>query len=131
VSAPTPEADVKRILVVDDSGAIRTAIRRILEPMGFQVEEASDGALGVQQCEASPYDAVLCDIDMPNLDGLGFLSALRARTDLAQPPVIMCTTHNTFDKIQAALGLGASAYIMKPFDAELIGGKLASCGVRP
>ncbi|MBK8249679.1 MAG: response regulator [Gemmatimonadetes bacterium] len=122
---------MKRILVVDDSGAIRKAIRRILEPMGYHVEEAGDGAIGLQQCEASAFDAVLCDIDMPNLDGLGFLGALRARADLAQPPVIMCTTHNTFDKIQAALGLGASEYIMKPFDAEIIGGKLAGCGVLP
>ncbi len=122
---------MKRILVVDDSGAIRKAIRRILEPIGYAVEEAGDGVIGLQQCEANRFDAVLCDIDMPNLDGLGFLGQLRARADLPQPPVIMCTTHNTFDKIQAALGLGASEYIMKPFDAEIISGKLQGCGVTP
>lgn len=122
---------MKRILVVDDSGAIRQAIRRILEPIGYAVEEAGDGVIGLQQCEASTFDAVLCDIDMPNLDGLGFLGQLRARTDLPQPPVIMCTTHNTFDKIQVALGLGASEYIMKPFDAEIVSGKLLGCGVTP
>ncbi len=121
---------MKRILVINDSAAIRKAIRRILEPLGYQVEEAADGALALERCESTPsFDALLCDIDMPNLDGLGFLGALRQRTDLHQPPVIMCTTHNTFEKIQAALTLGATEYIMKPFDSGIIAGKLAAIGV--
>ena len=62
---------------------------------------------------------------MPVMDGLTFVREMRAIPAYAELPVIMCTTHNTFDKIQAALGLGASEYIMKPFDAEIIGGKLA------
>ena len=123
---------MKRILVIDDSGAIRKAIRRILEPLGFEVEEAADGVLALQSITGRPaFDAVLCDIDMPNMDGLSFLGALRQRGDVKQPPVIMCTTHNTFDKIQAAIGLGADEYIMKPFDAEIISGKLTACGVAP
>jgi two-component system, chemotaxis family, chemotaxis protein CheY len=122
---------MKRILVIDDSGAIRKAIRRILESMNFQVEEAADGAIALQRCTAGPSpDAVLCDIDMPVMDGLTFLAKLRGTATIAQPPVIMCTTHNTFDKIQGALGLGANEYIMKPFDAEIIGSKLAACGVQ-
>lgn len=123
---------MKRVLVIDDSNAIRMAIRRILESLGFQVEEAADGALALQRCGAAPgFDVLLCDIDMPNLDGLSFVSALRARSDLAQPPVIMCTTHNTFDKIQDAITRGANEYIMKPFNAEIIAGKLSAIGVQP
>jgi len=123
---------MKRILVIDDSGAIRKAIRRILEPLGYAVEEAADGSLALQRCAAGPgLDAVLCDIDMPVMDGLTFLETLRRRTDVAQPPVIMCTTHNTFDKIQQAITLGANEYIMKPFDADIISGKLAACGIQP
>lgn len=122
---------MKRILVIDDSGAIRKAIRRILEGIGYTVVEAEDGeqallALGADRS----FDAVLCDIDMPVMDGLSFLSAVAGRPDLQVPPIIMCTTHTAFDKIQTALTLGASEYIMKPFDAAIIGSKLEACGVR-
>jgi len=122
---------MNRILVIDDSSTIRTAIRRILEPMGFNVEEAQDGAVALERLHHAPApDAVLCDIDMPVMDGLSFVSALRSEPGTSQPPVIMCTTHNTFDKIQDALTRGANEYIMKPFDADIIGEKLAACGVR-
>ena len=121
---------MSRILVIDDSTAIRKAIRRILEPLGYQVEEAEDGLLALEALSrGTPFTAVLCDIDMPNMDGLTFLATFGQRADLQKPPVIMCTTHNMFDKIQTALTLGATEYIMKPFDAEIISGKLASCGV--
>lgn len=122
---------MKRILVIDDSLAIRKAIRRILEPMGYDVGEAGDGAEGLSALAEAPLpDAILCDVDMPVMDGLAFLGALRdgGRTDL--PPVIMCTTHASFEKISAALSLGASEYIMKPFDSDIIGSKLEAVGVQ-
>lgn len=122
---------MSRILVIDDSNAIRKAIRRILEPLGYEVEEAADGQIALETLgRDGSFTAVLCDIDMPNMDGLTFLATFSQRPDLPKPPVIMCTTHNTFDKIQTALTLGATEYIMKPFDAEIISGKLAACGVR-
>ena len=122
---------MKRILVIDDSGTIRKAIRRILEGLGYSVTEAEDGEQALQRLSAGDaFDAVLCDIDMPVMDGLSFLSALQARPALLPPPIIMCTTHTSFDKIQTALTLGASEYIMKPFDATIIGSKLEACGVQ-
>lgn len=122
---------MKRILVIDDSLAIRKAIRRILEGMGHAVAEAGDGAQALDALDTSPApDAILCDVDMPVMDGLQFLDALRAQGRPSAPPVIMCTTHTAFDKIAAALSLGASEYIMKPFDAEIIGSKLEACGVQ-
>jgi len=121
----------KRILVIDDSGTIRKAIRRILEGMSYTVTEAEDGEQALQVLSAGdPFDAVLCDIDMPVMDGLSFLSAVAARAALMPPPIIMCTTHTSFEKIQTALTLGASEYIMKPFDATIIGSKLEACGVQ-
>ncbi len=117
------------LLVIDDSPAIRKAIRRILEPMGFAVREAGDGQQALDEVRKARPRAILCDIDMPVMDGLTFVRELRAIGAMADVPVIMCTTHNTFEKIQQAMGLGANEYIMKPFDAEIIGGKLASCGV--
>jgi two-component system chemotaxis response regulator CheY len=121
---------MKRILVIDDSATIRKAIRRILEKMGFAVAEAEDGSQALETLKADRgFDAVLCDIDMPVMDGISFLGAVSKTTGGSPPPIIMCTTHNSFEKIQQALSLGASEYIMKPFDAEIIGSKLESCGV--
>ena len=122
---------MKTILVVDDSSTIRSAIRRILEPMGYAVAEAANGAEALEYCrERGDLDAILLDVDMPVLDGLGFLTQLRRSTGLPQPPVVMCTTHNTLPAIQRALSAGANEYIMKPFDAEIIGHKLAEIGVQ-
>ena len=116
------------LLVVDDSKAIRTAIRQILEGMGYRVEEAADGVEALERVRASPR-AVLCDIDMPRMDGLAFLRELRADPGQHAVPVIMCTTHASFEKMREALALGANEYIMKPFDADIIASKLAQCGV--
>lgn len=121
----------KRILVIDDSGTIRKAIRRILESLSFAVTEAEDGEQALHQLSAGdPFAAVLCDIDMPVMDGLTFLKEVSHRPALVPPPIIMCTTHTSYDKIETALTLGASEYIMKPFDATIIGSKLEACGVQ-
>ena len=121
---------MKKILVVDDSLAIRTAIRRLLEPLGFTIDEAENGERALHYCEEwGGADAILLDIDMPVMDGISFLTALRANTHLPQPPVVMCTTHASIEKISRAVEAGANEYIMKPFSAEIVAGKLASVGV--
>jgi two-component system chemotaxis response regulator CheY len=121
---------MKKILVVDDSLAIRSAIRRLLEPLGFTVDEAENGEVALHYCEEwGGADAILLDIDMPVMDGVTFLRALRANTHLAQPPVVMCTTHSSIEKIATAVEAGANEYIMKPFSAEIVAGKLAAVGV--
>ena len=120
---------MKRVLVIDDSSTIRRAIRRILESMSYTVVEAEDGYLAIQALRnEAAFDAVLCDIDMPVMDGLEFLEAVRAASDINAPPIIMCTTHTAFERIQTALELGASEYIMKPFDAGIIGSKFETVG---
>jgi two-component system chemotaxis response regulator CheY len=119
---------MKHILVIDDSATIRKAIRRILERLDYTVSEAENGQEALAALAGGgQYTAVLCDIDMPVMDGLTFLGQVDRGGHL--PPIIMCTTHNSFEKIQQALRLGASEYIMKPFDAEIIGSKLEACGV--
>ncbi len=121
---------MKTVLVVDDSAIIRKAIRRILEPLGYSVAEAETGVDALSRFESGlSADAVLLDIEMPEMDGISFLRALRSRHELPQPPVVMCTTHNTFDKITEAIQAGANEYIMKPFSGDIVEEKLAGVGV--
>ena len=121
---------MKRILVIDDSTTIRMAMRRILETLGYMVTEAEDGERAIATLRSQDaFDAILCDIDMPVMDGLSFLQSVGALSNFEAPPIIMCTTHTAFERIQTALSLGASEYIMKPFDATIIESKLEACGV--
>ena len=116
-------------LVVDDSRVVRKVARRILEAHGYQVAEAPDGAQGLQACRAAMPDCVLLDWNMPVMDGMEFLRALRAEFGPDRPPVVFCTTENDMAHIAAALENGAQEYIMKPFDEEILVGKLAQVGL--
>ncbi len=116
-------------LVVDDSRVVRKAARRILEGFGFAVREAEDGARALDACREALPDLVLLDWNMPVLDGIGFLRAARAEYGPDRPVVMLCTTENTQERILAALEAGAQEYVMKPFDAEILGGKLAQLGL--
>lgn len=125
MSAP-PDA-----LVVDDSRVVRKVARRILEGFGFAVREAEDGAQALLRLRDTMPDLVLLDWNMPVLDGIGFLQAARAEHGAEQPLVMLCTTENTPERIMQALEAGAQEYVMKPFDAAIIGGKLAQLGLLP
>ena len=116
-------------LVVDDSRVVRKAARRILEGFGFAVREAEDGAQALLRLREAMPDLVLLDWNMPVLDGLGFLQAARAEHGPEQPLVMLCTTENSPERIMQALEAGAQEYVMKPFDAELLGGKLTQLGL--
>jgi two-component system chemotaxis response regulator CheY len=116
-------------LVVDDSRVVRKAARRVLEGFGFAVREAEDGAQALEACRSALPDFVLLDWNMPVMDGLSFLRAARAEHGAEKPVVMLCTTENTQDRILEALEAGAQEYVMKPFDAEIIGGKLVQLGL--
>ena len=119
----------RNCLVVDDSRVVRKAARRFLESFGFQVREAGDGQEALLACREMLPDLVLLDWNMPVLDGLGFLKAARAEHGPDQPVVVLCTTENGFERIVQALEAGAQEYVMKPFDAEILGDKLSQLGL--
>ena len=116
---------MKTCLVVDDSKIVRKVVRRIIEGLGLQVLEAEDGQDALNQVKAHAVDVIILDWNMPVMDGLECMTKIRADTSItAQPIIIFCTTENEFSKIQTAIMAGANEYVMKPFDEQIIAGKL-------
>ena len=119
----------RNCLVVDDSRVVRKVARRILEANGWTVAEAADGQQALDACRAAMPDFVLLDWNMPVMDGLQFLRAVRGEFGPENPPVIFCTTENDMTHIELAISSGAQEYIMKPFDEEILVGKLSQAGL--
>ena len=120
---------MKTCLVVDDSRVVRTVARRILEELSFDVGEAEDGRHALAACAKQMPDAVLLDWNMPVMNGIDFLRALRGLPGGGDPVVLFCTTENDIHHIEEAIGAGANEYIMKPFDSEIIEAKFAQAGL--
>ncbi len=120
---------MKHCLVVDDSSVIRKVARRILEDLDFEISEAPDGQKALDACRQMMPDAILLDWNMPVMDGLDFLRALRAEPGGDGPTVVFCTTENDIDHIARAIHAGANEYIMKPFDREIVEAKFQEVGL--
>jgi diguanylate cyclase (GGDEF)-like protein len=108
------------VLIIDDSVTVREQIIRTLESFSLftRYYEAEDGLEGFKKLLSSPVDIILCDLEMPRIDGFKFLSMLKARPDLQDVPVIILTGMNDRERKIKGLELGASDYITKPFDHE-------------
>jgi len=120
---------MKHCLVVDDSSVIRKVACRILEELDFEASEAENGLEALEHCRGSMPDVVLLDWNMPVMDGIAFLVALRKEMGREAPVVIFCTTENDIDHITRAITAGANEYIMKPFDREIIEAKFHEVGL--
>jgi len=106
---------VKHILIVDDAATVRMYHRAILEEAGYAVTEAVNGVEALEKAldKAGAYDLYLVDVNMPQLDGFGFLRALRAQ-DGPQAPAIMVSTEAEDGDRRQAFGAGANHYLVKP-----------------
>jgi two-component system chemotaxis response regulator CheY len=120
---------MKTCLVVDDSRVIRKVARRILEELEFAVVEAGDGAEALEKCREHMPDAILLDWNMPIMNGLDFVKALRREETGDRPIVVFCTTENDMAHITEALRAGADEYVMKPFDGDIIASKFQQTGL--
>ena len=120
---------MKRCLIVDDSRVVRTVAGRIVKDLSFSVSEAAHGAEALEMCRKEMPDAILLDWNMPVMNGLDFLRALRREDHGKDPVVVFCTNENDAEHISEAIRAGANEYIMKPFDAEIVESKFSEVGL--
>jgi two-component system chemotaxis response regulator CheY len=116
------------VLVVDDSAAIRKILQRVLRQTGMSIgtiHEAGDGQEALALLRLHKPALVLTDINMPKMDGLQFLAAVKASEEWRDIPVVMITTEGGETKVSDAVKLGAAGYVRKPFTADQIKEKLA------
>lgn len=114
-----------KILVVDDFPTMRRIIKNLLKDLGFEnVDEAEDGAMGLEKLRNNNFDFVVSDWNMPNMDGLQMLQAIRADPNLSKLPVLMVTAEAKKENIIAAAQAGANGYVVKPFTAATLEEKL-------
>jgi two-component system chemotaxis response regulator CheY len=110
--------DTKTILTVDDSRTIRDMLRLTLTNAGYRVVQAEDGLQGLEVLEAEGADVIITDINMPRLDGFGFIERVRADARRRRTPILVLTTENTPAMKDRARAVGATGWIVKPFDPD-------------
>ncbi len=114
-----------RALIVDDSRFIREYLKQVVEPMNVVCEQAVDGRDALRVLESSaPFDLMFCDLNMPVMNGLECVKALRASGQHRAMRVVMVTTETDYDLIERALDLGADEFLMKPFTPDSLREKL-------
>ena len=114
-----------KALVIDDSRAMRTIIGQILRSIGYEVADASNGREGLQRVsEVGPLNLILVDWNMPEMNGIDFVRALRSDRKNDDVQVMMVTTETEMKRMAEALEQGANEYVMKPFTRDVILQKL-------
>src|SRR5215213_6416471 len=122
-----------RAMVIDDSRAMRMILKRIITKLNFEAVEAGDGqeALDLLAGMAEVPELALIDWNMPNMNGLEFVSHVRADPRLREMTLVMVTTESEHSQIVRALAAGAHEYVIKPFTAEALREKLDLLGLVP
>lgn len=118
MSLITARNDRKKVLIVDDESGMRHMLSVLLEREGYDIETAENGQVGLNKIKSEDYDLVLCDIRMPEMDGLSFLE--RAKSVSKNVPVIMMSAFGNVDTAIEAMKKGAYDYVSKPFKADEI-----------
>lgn len=114
-AAAAARAGVARILLAEDDPTVAAIIRQRLEGRGMSVIWHADGKGALEEALASPFDLLILDVDLPELDGFGLLSRLRDNPATKKTPVMMLTGKKTDKDVRLGLGLGANDYLIKPF----------------
>lgn len=109
---------MSRILAVDDSPSMRQMVAFTLRSAGFEVAEAEDGAIALELARKEKFSLAIVDINMPNMDGMALVRALRAEADYKFTPLLMLTTEASPERKQEGKAAGATGWIVKPFNPE-------------
>ena len=118
-------ADELRFLVVDDFSTMRRIVCNLLKESGFtEMEEAEDGKSALAKLRKGKFDFVVCDINMPNVNGLEFLAETKKDAALKHIPILMVTAEARKEDILLAAQLGAAGYVVKPFTKAILEDKV-------
>jgi CheY-like chemotaxis protein len=123
-----PAAATRTCLIVDDSRVIRKVAAKIATSLGYLPVEAQDGHEALARCKQAMPDLVLTDWNMPEMDGIEFVSKLRAIPTPKEPVVVFCTSNGGAKDIHDGIAAGADDYIVKPFDEAALRAKLEKLG---
>lgn len=107
-----------RILAVDDSASMRQMVAFALTSAGFDVVEAEDGVVALEKAKREKFNAVVADVNMPNMDGISLIRALRQLPEYRFTPMLMLTTESGIDKKSEGKAAGATGWLVKPFNPE-------------
>jgi two-component system chemotaxis response regulator CheY len=120
-----PAAATLKTLVVDDQHSMRMLVRSGLHQLGFrELQDAGDGEAALQAAAQTPPDLVISDFNMPKLDGLGLLRAIRAYPATSKAAFIMLTGQGDKELVQKAIQLGVNNFLIKPFNIATLKGKI-------
>lgn len=107
------------ILIVDDSASMRQMVSFTLKQTGgHTVKESADGNQGLQAVQAEQFDLIITDMNMPNMNGMDFSKAVRARSDYKFVPILVLTTESSAELKQQGRETGVTGWIVKPFNPE-------------
>jgi two-component system, chemotaxis family, chemotaxis protein CheY len=109
---------MKRILSVDDSASVRQMVSFTLSNAGYEMVGAVDGKDGLGKAGTARFDLIITDLNMPNMDGIEMISAVRKLPGYAFIPILMLTTESQAEKKDAGRKAGATGWIIKPFNTE-------------
>ncbi len=110
----------KKILAVDDSVSIRQMVSHTLKDAGYDVETANDGRDALLKVNTTKFDVVISDVNMPNMGGFELVKALREKPQYKFIPILMLTTETSEDKKQQGKSVGATGWLVKPFNPETL-----------
>ncbi len=120
-----PSAVAIKVLVVDDQNSVRQMTRMTLEELGFRhIHEAENGVQAMETASLQPLDLIISDYNMPEMDGLGLLRAVRGHPVARKVPFILLTGRGDRELVVKAAQAGVNNYLVKPFTAEILRGKI-------
>ncbi len=108
------------VLVIDDSITVRQQVGAALAGAGYAVLEAADGLQGKSAIENTPVQCVICDVNMPNMNGIEMVETVKGSGNFDRLPIVMLTTEGATDQIKKARAAGAAGWIVKPFKPEML-----------